>query len=715
MKRFWGYSVILAGILAFPLRSRSESKSYQVRGSNVVLQLVRTELFVEPKDDEKIDESIHETIQNQKQVSTISPSRFSDLLTRTNTILKRAEGIIAPRLPGVSNYGLDRVRRSSPSISAIREVFQYNGIRVIPLNTFALRLADTNLSILSKIEQELNVKLLTNSGNGIYTFVLNRTEQDVFALCKQAARLSSVVWSEPDLAIEGYCGPLKPRDPFFTKQWTLHGPEGIDIEKAWSIYTNAPGSEIVVAVLDNGVDTEHPDLKSNLLPESIDIVDNHPTASPDVLDVHGTACAGVIGGVLNNVGIAGAAPQVKILAIRTFRGDLWLNANAAKGIAVARLRKANIISCSWGGPPSERILEEIDLAAKDGCLIVASAGNDPGPVLSPADQLNVLPVGASNPKNTRWSYSAYGLGLLRGVVAPSGDKDWRGDVWTTDVHGFAGRNHGGEGVYPSDVTGDYISDFGGTSAASALVAGVAAMVWSACPNLSAAEIRSCITETAEKVDLIRGGWKGGKSEFYGAGKIDPFAALTRAYELNSRRRTQNVQPSFEEKALAASPPEFVPVTNLVAVSTPPNVSAELKNLILTAVATHSATELTRQSPSQPDVFMIDTDSTTQSAELLRKLTSFGATTNPVYTSRGRLVVPTGTFTAKILPGKKASEIVQQLGDKNVVLVNSEDETATYQLLRTTKFPTVFEAVRATRDSQLTKWAEADLLVQALQR
>jgi subtilisin family serine protease len=219
-----------------------------------------------------------------------------------------------------------------------------------------------------------------------------------------------------------------------------------------------------------------------------------------------------------------------LLPVRVIGSNSLLRAEMmAEGLHYAKEQGAKILSVSLGGPfPLNQWWDAIDEAARSDCLIVAAAANDgEDPLMSfvhfPAAWEPCLAVGALRPDNTRWPYSCFGPPL--DLCAPSGDGQTVG-IWTTDSSGQLGYNQGGAGA--EEASGDYLPWFNGTSAATPVVSGVAALVWSTYPSLTAQQVRQILEETATKVDPDRGQWRNGHSWYYGFGKVNALAALERA-------------------------------------------------------------------------------------------------------------------------------------------------------------------------------------------
>ena len=328
-------------------------------------------------------------------------------------------------------------------------------------------------------------------------------------------------------------------DQFYSQQWALEntGQSGgtvdadMDVNLAWTITTGR--ADIKVAVIDGGVELNHPDLVDNLLP-GYDASGGGTNGGPLGGDPHGTATAGIIAAVGDNgIGVAGVAYSCKIIPVTLFLGTISLisDIEAADAINWAwDIGQADILSNSWSGiPPSSFIDNAISNAVtmgRDGLgsVVVFSVGNN-GFITSndrtvrfPASNSNVLAVGASTVNDVRANYSNFGSAL--DVVAP-GD-----DIYTTDISGASG------------YTGtDYNSSFSGTSAACPNAAGVAALVLSVNPCLTQSEVRTVLEVSCDKVgatcfNIVSGHPNGTWDRHVGYGRINAYRAVQLALSQN---------------------------------------------------------------------------------------------------------------------------------------------------------------------------------------
>lgn len=338
----------------------------------------------------------------------------------------------------------------------------------------------------------------------------------------------------------------RPGDDLLGNQWHLNntgqggGVPGADVRafEAWEISKGDPSVRVVVH--DSGVDIDHPDLAPRMLPGwdfDNDDFDASNNAGP-----HGTACAGVIAAAGNGVGVVGVAPDCRLVPLRaagshTF--EVW--AETFRWAA----RRGEIISCSWSISPSNAIIDAIREVTQDGrdglgTVVVCATGNDaplvPG-IAFPARLPEVIAVGASTNQDRRAAYSQWGPGL--DVVAPSSGGTLR--IETTDVVGNAGynRSHAGDYCKASDSSG-----FGGTSSATPLAAGVAALMLSVNRTLTATEVREILVGTADKIGGEDAGYDDqGYSAEYGNGRVNALEAVSGALQARQAYEAAESRPS----------------------------------------------------------------------------------------------------------------------------------------------------------------------------
>lgn len=338
-------------------------------------------------------------------------------------------------------------------------------------------------------------------------------------------------------------------DPLLEEQWHLKARAselaGTNVRDAWS---GSTGSGIAVGIVDDGLQFTHPDLQRNFAAAlSWDFNFNDADPSPSPTAGHGTSVAGVAAArVGNGIGVSGASPHATLAGMRLLgapASDLTeATAFAHEGQAIA------VLNNSWGpsddgatldgpGPLAEAAMEEAARAGRAGRgrVFVFAAGNGRQGSLE-SDNCNfdgyangrfVIAVGAVNDLAAQASYSESCSALF--VTAPSSDTDIvRRKITTTDLVGTSGAS-----------ASDYTNTFGGTSAATPLVSGVAALMLARNPSLSWRDVKYILRETSSRSAIAdpAADWTVGPlphSERYGFGLIDAAAAVQRAATWTSR-------------------------------------------------------------------------------------------------------------------------------------------------------------------------------------
>ncbi|MGC9393584.1 MAG: S8 family serine peptidase [Anaerolineae bacterium] len=334
-----------------------------------------------------------------------------------------------------------------------------------------------------------------------------------------AAALSAdpgVIYAEPNYVYHAF--DLIPNDPSYSNQWAH---PLIQSPGAWGITTG--GSDIVIAIIDSGVDMSHPDLASKVV-AGHDFVDDDNAPTDE--NGHGTHVAGIAAAVTNNgVGVAGMAWGAQIMPIRVLDNEgNGYNADITDGITWAYQNGADILNLSLGGSTySQTMQDAVNAAHAAGSLVVAAMGNCrsdalPGcpsknPTQYPAAYANVMAVAATDSGDTYTYYSQYGSHC--DIAAPGGEIGYYHDpdgiystmptyaVYLTTYYGYT-TNY------------DYLQ---GTSQATPHVSGLAALIWSMDPTLTNDEVQNLIEQTADDLGPA------GKDQDYGWGRINAYTAL----------------------------------------------------------------------------------------------------------------------------------------------------------------------------------------------
>ncbi|HTY36986.1 MAG TPA: S8 family serine peptidase [Bacteroidota bacterium] len=374
-----------------------------------------------------------------------------------------------------------------------------------------------------------------------YTVVFT-SPNDPFTLAQQLSQLPEVQYAEPWFISRLAGGTFVPNDSLYAFQWHLRK---VNAPSAWDITQG--DSTIVVAIVDSGVELDHPDLQPNIWINKgetgldaqghdkrtnnidddgdgyvddwhgWDLVgaqyqtfdpsqitgDNDPSPT-GINNDHGTHVAGIVAAATNNlIGVASLAAKCRILAVKTTAdndtrgsGDAYVLAGY-QGIVYAVTMGAKIINCSWGAAGGAQTEQDIiDYATQHGALVVAAAGNESsGEFFSPADYRGALSVASTDANDKLSWYSNFGINI--DVCAP-------GENITSTL-------------YPHTY-----GNLSGTSMASPLAASVAALVKWKNPSFTGVQIGEQVRVTCDNIDAVNSSYVG----LIGRGRVNAYNALT---------------------------------------------------------------------------------------------------------------------------------------------------------------------------------------------
>ncbi|MEI6240654.1 MAG: S8 family peptidase, partial [Planctomycetia bacterium] len=349
----------------------------------------------------------------------------------------------------------------------------------------------------------------TSLGEGYFSVVAPKATQT--SVLSWASATQGISFAQPDFVITT---AAVPNDPSYGQLWGLNNTTtpaaDIDAPAAWDITTGSRST--VVAVIDSGVDYNHPDLAANMWknPGEIpgDKIDNdgngfvddvygwdfvNNDADPMDDNDHGTHCSGTIGAVGNNtVGVVGVNWQVSIMALKAFSASGTGSTSAEISCVnyatmMRRDHGVNIVATnnSWGGGGYDQTLKDaIDAGGQAGILFIAAAGNSstdndttphyPSSYTSDA----IIAVAATDSSNKLASFSCYGATSVD-IGAP------------------------GAGILSTTPNNTY-STFSGTSMATPHVTGIVALLASAYPNATASQIKAAILSSAVPIPALAG-------------------------------------------------------------------------------------------------------------------------------------------------------------------------------------------------------------------
>ena len=463
--------------------------------------------------------------------------------------------------PGAARAAVSTARNALPAraMANVRRtlpvyVEDQSQLRVVLTREINVRFKpNVTRSQITKLLKSLDLTILAPNEFHPRHFLLvptnNVDESEILALANRLSEQREVEYAAPNFLSE-HRKFAATNDPLLSRQWHLNNPghhratpgEDVKAFEAWGI-TAGGKRKIVIAIVDDGVDIDHPDLQANIwvnpkhgAPDrnGRDFFDNDFNPRPRYFkepynnvitnDIHGTACAGVAAAVGNNkAGVSGVAYACTILPVKVFGGaGLFPNNRMADALRYAG-RHADIISISWGSPRNPDVESAIADVVKTGrrgkgCLVFCATGNERSPRIGfPSNHPSAMGVGASNDRGQLSLYSNWGTGLQ--FVAPSDDPQRRRQgISTTDV---SKRNRG-------FTKGLYNEDFGGTSSAAPLAAGIGALMLSVNPSLTWKQARSILRVTADKIDSSEADYRKGYSTRCGFGRLNAFEAVKRA-------------------------------------------------------------------------------------------------------------------------------------------------------------------------------------------
>jgi subtilisin family serine protease len=269
----------------------------------------------------------------------------------------------------------------------------------------------------------------------------------------------------------GTAGGVTPNDTYWSSQW---GPAKINAPTAWQTTTGS--SSVIVADVDTGIDFSHADLAGKTV-AGYDFINNDSNPADD--NGHGTSTAGIIAADTNNAsGIAGMCWQCKIMPVKALdAGGSGSYAAIANAITWATDHGAQIINLSLGGSADSSTLHNAVIYARNhGALLVAAAGNNGTTNYNyPGGYPETLSVAATQSTDKLYSWSSYGSWV--DVAAPGCD-------------------------YATALGGGYNANFCGTSAATPVVTGLAALLKSANSAITAASMMSTLESTATSIGSV---------------------------------------------------------------------------------------------------------------------------------------------------------------------------------------------------------------------
>ena len=348
------------------------------------------------------------------------------------------------------------------------------------------------------------------------------------AVAATLARRPEVKFVEPNKRVPP---SLTANDPYFPYEWHL---SMIGAPSAWDITQG--NASVVIAILDSGIDPTHPDLAAKLLPGYNLVSGNTSTGD---WNGHGTVVAGAAAAIGNNgVGVTGVAGQNKVLPVVIADSTGYaLFSTIASGITWAADHGAKVANLSYAATGSSAVTSAAQYALSKGMIVILAAGNC-GCFDSTAASPYILAVSATDSGDNLASWSSQG--------------------------NFVGISAPGAGIYSTTSGGGY-GAYSGTSVASPVVAGVAALMISANPSLSPSNVATLLQANAD--DLGAAGW----DPAYGYGRVNAYRAVAAA-------------------TASAPPPDTMPPTATI---TSPASGSTLAGTVTAAVSASDDTSVAR--------------------------------------------------------------------------------------------------------------------------
>lgn len=289
---------------------------------------------------------------------------------------------------------------------------------------------------------------------------------------------------------------MVPNDTYFSNQWGLENVNDADIDaaSAWDIAT---GNSTLVAILDTGVASSHSDLSSQIVGR----VNYSDSTTNDDVYGHGTHVGGIVAAITNNgQGVAGVCPDCRLLSVKVLNDSgsgaySWV----ANGIIYATDNGAKVINMSLGGSQKSTTLENaVNYAWNHNVVVVAAAGNSGNQSKTyPAAYTNAIAVAATDSQDNKAYFSEYGSWV--DVAAPG----------VGIVSTWNDSTSGSDPQPECNASGCY-KYASGTSMATPMTSGVAALIWSKGTYSSASAVRNRLEETADRIPGTGTYWAWGR-------------------------------------------------------------------------------------------------------------------------------------------------------------------------------------------------------------
>lgn len=464
-------------------------------------------------------------------------------------------------------------------------------------------LPDTNLDDLESI---FGLTIVRNVSYDADVYIAEVHADDMMAILNTARSLHEsglVHFAEPIIRQE-YSTRFIPNDTLFDDLWHLRntGPNSYfiagndaNVVGAWD---SATGDGVNILIVDEGTEVSHEDLSANTRTDiDYDYADDDDLPSPGANEFHGTNVAGIAAAVGNNIqGVTGAAYDASIIAIRLLSNQGHSDAQTASALShlvdeVIVSNQAHVSNNSWGPTDlprnKQQFASNVETAienginnGRDGKGIIYTWASGNGKKSSDRSSYDpytnsryTVTVAASGGKGKFSSYSEPGPCVL--VNAPSEFGDSFASFYTTTTK----------------VNNDYISNFGGTSSAAPLAAGVIALMLEENPSLTWRDVQQILVESSSETDLMETSWQLNGAghlynENYGFGRVNGVAAVSAASNWTNLPTT--LTPITEpETSLSIAIPDNNPAGLSRSVSVSPESAFSVEHVEVTVDIAHS--------------------------------------------------------------------------------------------------------------------------------
>ncbi len=413
-----------------------------------------------------------------------------------------------------------------------------NHVSIENLNERSKGVRQQKLPFLTAIEKKHQIEDISQPFFESESYILKRTfsinftqNEDIYAILEELRSNPDVEYAEPAPLFRTMSAPndtyynniLNNNGTSVNSSWHLNL---INAAQAWGITTG--NSAIKVAVIDNAIWANHPDLVNKVVLQK-DLADDDDDTTPPTFNTswsHGTHTSGLVAAQTNNgLGVASIGYNISLIAIKATKDQSsspTILTEGMKGILWAADNGANIISMSFGTPdPSTTMQNIVNYAYNRGCILIGAAGNDRKDEKNyPAALNHVIAVASCDESNQKSGFSNYGDWV--DVLSPGGSSI------ASSSFSILSTICGNSNVSAYGVENNY-GIMNGTSMSTPIVAGLCGLMFSVNPNLTPEKLTDILKSTCDNVDNVNSSYIGK----IGAGRINAYNAVLGAQSSNT--------------------------------------------------------------------------------------------------------------------------------------------------------------------------------------